>query len=207
MSRRHALTLGVTASAATLLTACGVVGAVRRSDNEPTKTSRRAKHLPLPCRGRPTPAAATRALGQPKAGGTLRVGAIGDVATLDGHSWGPKNGFSIFMIYDTLTNYDEKLQPTPQLAESWDRSADAKQLTLNLRKGVQFHTGREMTSEDVVYNLQRPLDPKLQSTHPVVHDPAGLRAARHDLRGEGQVHRRHPLANSPGSASSTTCRC
>jgi peptide/nickel transport system substrate-binding protein len=37
---------------------------------------------------------------------------------------------------------------------------------VSLRKGVQFHTGREMTSADLVYNLQRPLDPKLQATIP-----------------------------------------
>jgi peptide/nickel transport system substrate-binding protein len=47
------------------------------------------------------------------------------------------------------------------LAESWEASADAKQLTLHLRKGVQFHTGREFTSDDVKYNIQRTADPKV----------------------------------------------
>jgi peptide/nickel transport system substrate-binding protein len=171
LSRRHALTLVATASAATLLSACGVSAPTAAPTTSPAKPAAAptpasaAASTPASAAG-PTPAAAAASAGQPRTGGTLRVGAVGDVATLDGHSWGPKNGFSIFMIYDTLTNYDEKLQPTPQLAESWDRSADSKQLTLNLRKGVQFHTGREMTSEDVIYNLQRPLDPKLQSSIP-----------------------------------------
>ena len=94
----------------------------------------------------------------------LRVGNVGDVANIDGHSWGPNNGFSIFMIYDTLTTYDANLKAQPELAESWDISSDARQITLNLRKGVQFHSGRELTSEDVVYNLERPLNPQLQAT-------------------------------------------
>jgi len=162
LSRRRALTLVVTASAATLLSACGPTAPSAAPPTSPAKPVT-AGATPGASSAQPTLAAASSAE-QPKTGGTLRISAIGDVANLDGHSWGPKNGFSIFMIYDTLTNYDEKLQPTPQLAESWERSPDAKQLTLNLRKGVQFHTGREMVSDDIVYNLQRPLDPKLQST-------------------------------------------
>ena len=31
---------------------------------------------------------------------------------------------------------------------------------MNLRKGVQFHSGREMTSDDVKYNLQRAATPR-----------------------------------------------
>jgi peptide/nickel transport system substrate-binding protein len=164
LSRRRALTLVLTASAATLLSACGPTAPSAAPTTSPPKPAAGAPTPAAVVSGQSTPAPAASGAQQPKSGGTLRVGAIGDVANLDGHSWGPKNGFSIFMIFDTLTNYDEKLQPTPQLAESWDRTADAKQLTLTLRKGVQFHTGREMTSDDVVYNLQRPLDPKLQST-------------------------------------------
>jgi peptide/nickel transport system substrate-binding protein len=47
------------------------------------------------------------------------------------------------------------------LAETWEQSADARQLTLNLRKGVTFHSGRELTGDDVVYNMNRALDRKI----------------------------------------------
>src|SRR5260370_33972805 len=47
------------------------------------------------------------------------------------------------------------------LAERWEISSDAKQVKLNLRKGVQFHSGREMTSDDVNYSLQRAANPKV----------------------------------------------
>jgi peptide/nickel transport system substrate-binding protein len=68
---------------------------------------------------------------------------------------------SIGSVYEKLTAYDDSLKPQPLLAESWDFSADAKQLKFNLRKGVQFHTGRELTSDDVKWNLLRVRDPKV----------------------------------------------
>src|SRR5207302_10317130 len=40
-------------------------------------------------------------------------------------------------------------------------SSDLKQITVNLRKGVTFHSGREFTADDVVWNLQRALNPKV----------------------------------------------
>ena len=38
------------------------------------------------------------------------------------------------------------------LAESWEVSSDGRQIKLNLRKSVTFHSGRELTSEDVQWN-------------------------------------------------------
>ncbi|MBV9132290.1 MAG: ABC transporter substrate-binding protein [Chloroflexi bacterium] len=106
-----------------------------------------------------TPAAAAQT--QPKAGGRLVTGKLGDVANLDGHYWSPNGGLHVWLAYDTLARYDENLKPQPQLAESWDVSSDAKQITVNLRKGVMYHSGREFTADDVVWNLQRALDPKI----------------------------------------------
>ncbi|HEX8968824.1 MAG TPA: ABC transporter substrate-binding protein, partial [Chloroflexota bacterium] len=109
---------------------------------------------------RSTPAAATA---QPKSGGTL-VWAIGsDIANLDGHLLTATNYDTVFRAYDRLTALDEQGKPQPQLAESWELSSDGKQLKLNLRKGVQFHTGRELTSDDVKWNFLRVRDPKVAS--------------------------------------------
>jgi peptide/nickel transport system substrate-binding protein len=47
------------------------------------------------------------------------------------------------------------------LAESWEVTPDYKQVTFHLRKGVQFSTGRELTSDDVKYNFMRVRDPKV----------------------------------------------
>ena len=64
------------------------------------------------------------------------------------------------MAFDRLVAYDVKATPQPMLAESWDVAPDFKQVKLNLRKGVQWHSGREFTSDDVKWNLLRGQDPK-----------------------------------------------
>ena len=66
-----------------------------------------------------------------------------------------------WMPYDRLTAYDANLKPQPMLAESWEFSSDFKQLKLNLRKGVHFHSGRELTSDDIKWNLMHVRDPKV----------------------------------------------
>ena len=96
---------------------------------------------------------------QPKRGGTIKLGQGANPANLDGHV-SVAGGVSQYAL-DRLVMYDEKLQPIPQLAESWDFSTDMKQIKLNLRKGVTFHSGREFTSDDVKFNMLRVRDPKL----------------------------------------------
>jgi peptide/nickel transport system substrate-binding protein len=63
-------------------------------------------------------------------------------------------------IFETLTRYNEKLEPQPELATSWNISDNGLQLTLNLRKGTKFHSGREFTADDVVFSLRTVQDPK-----------------------------------------------
>src|SRR6185437_7350369 len=70
---------------------------------------------------------------------------------------------TIWSIYDRLTQYDASAKPQPMLAESWETAPDFKQIRFNLRKGVQWHSGREFTSDDVKWNLLRVRDPKVAS--------------------------------------------
>jgi peptide/nickel transport system substrate-binding protein len=110
----------------------------------------------------PAPAAAAKPTGaQPKSGGTLRIGQAGDIVNFDPHFYQFASSESVWLAYDRLIQYDLKFQPQPMLAESWDVSSDAKQIKFNLRKGVQFHSGREMTSDDVKWTLERIKDPKI----------------------------------------------
>lgn len=53
--------------------------------------------------------------------------------------------------------------PTPDLAVSWEANEDATVWTFNLREGVTFHDGSEFDSADVLYTLNRVLDPELDS--------------------------------------------
>jgi peptide/nickel transport system substrate-binding protein len=148
MNRREALRLIGFVSGLALLDAC----APAAPSTAPTAA--------VPASGAPTSAGVAKpATDQPKRGGTLRV-AMAEPNPLDGHVISPNVFDSIWMAYDTLTAYDDQLKPQPMLAESWDVSSDSKQVTLSLRKGVQFHNGRELTSEDIIWNLQRVRDPK-----------------------------------------------
>ncbi|MBV8087276.1 MAG: ABC transporter substrate-binding protein [Chloroflexi bacterium] len=85
---------------------------------------------------------------------------VGDITNLDGFVWSPNNSNALGQIWDQLITLDEQLTPQPRLAESWDLSPDAKSIKFNLRKGVQWHSGRELTSDDVKYTLQRAQNPK-----------------------------------------------
>jgi peptide/nickel transport system substrate-binding protein len=112
---------------------------------------------PTTASAKPTAAQAA----SPKLGGMLKAVQAGDLSSVDGHYYTPGAGLSAWIVFDTLTEYDDNLIPQPALAESWDQSADKKQISLTLRKGVTFHSGREVTSDDIIYNLNRILDFKL----------------------------------------------
>lgn len=59
-------------------------------------------------------------------------------------------------IYDGLVRMDPKGDIIlPHLAHAWEVDASRTVWTFYLRKGVQFHHGREMLSSDVLYSLQR----------------------------------------------------
>jgi len=58
-------------------------------------------------------------------------------------------------FYETLVTLNGDYQPVPYLAESIDISDDRTVYTFTLRKGVKFHNGKEMTSEDVLASMNR----------------------------------------------------
>jgi peptide/nickel transport system substrate-binding protein len=153
LSRRAFLGAFALGASAALLSACGAPAtpavAPTAPPAKPAATSVSAA------------ATAPAASGGPKSGGTLTAGKLGDVANLDGHYWSPNGGLHVWLAYDTLARYDANFKPQPQLAESWEVSSDLKQITVNLRNGVTFHSGREFTADDVVWNLQRALNPKV----------------------------------------------
>jgi peptide/nickel transport system substrate-binding protein/oligopeptide transport system substrate-binding protein len=66
-------------------------------------------------------------------------------------------------IFDGLVEFDRTLSIVPALAQFWKASRDGLTWTFTLRKGVKFHHGREVTSDDVVFSFTRILDPRLNS--------------------------------------------
>ncbi len=58
-------------------------------------------------------------------------------------------------IFEGLTRYQADGSIAPALAESWEISGDGAVYTFDLRAGVTFHDGSEMTAEDVKFTLDR----------------------------------------------------
>ncbi len=66
-------------------------------------------------------------------------------------------------IFDGLVSYDDKARIIPGLASSWGVSKDGKTYTFDIRRGVKFSNGREVTSADFKYSFERVLSPKTNS--------------------------------------------
>src|SRR6056297_4363199 len=67
------------------------------------------------------------------------------------------------LIFDGLVEYGENNRIVPGVAEDWTVSDDGLVYTFQLREGVMFHNGEELTAEDVQYTYQRILDPEFGS--------------------------------------------
>jgi peptide/nickel transport system substrate-binding protein len=110
-----------------------------------------AANTPAPA---PTAAAAApAAAGQPKRGGVLISALTVDPVTLDPHLGFP--GSPQALMYETLTYFDAQSKVQPLLAESWEVLDEGATIVFRLRKGVKFHSGREMVADDVKYSMER----------------------------------------------------
>lgn len=90
-----------------------------------------------------------------------------DLSTLDPHRAATTNDRAIVdMVFNGLVRYKpgDISVFQPDLAESIPEPSEGGRVwTFKLREGVMCHTGYELTSEDVVYSLQRAQDPDRSS--------------------------------------------
>jgi peptide/nickel transport system substrate-binding protein len=108
----------------------------------------------------------------PRSGGELVFPVPSEPPSYDGHreeTFGLIHPFAPF--YNTLLRVDPfdkgGVKPYPSLAESWTVSPDGTIYTFQLRKGVKFHDGSEMTSEDVKASYDK-----------IIFPPAGVGSSR-----------------------------
>jgi peptide/nickel transport system substrate-binding protein len=65
------------------------------------------------------------------------------------------------LLYDPWFVRDRELRLTPYLMKSWTRE-DPQTVVFEIQEGVKFHgSGREMTAEDVVWNIERTMQEDL----------------------------------------------
>jgi peptide/nickel transport system substrate-binding protein len=168
ISRRAALQLMASSATLALLSACGAPAPAASNPPtappQPTSAAPAAPPATSVSSSATAPAPTQQTSAQPKRGGSLRAGLVGDVGVISPHTIGPQPLQTIFCIWDRLIAYDAAGKPQPMLAESWDLSSDQTKLRFQLRKGVQFHSGRELTSDDVMWNLIRVRNPAVNAT-------------------------------------------
>jgi peptide/nickel transport system substrate-binding protein len=63
------------------------------------------------------------------------------------------------LIFSGLVRYDEHGVPQPDLAESWEISADGLTYTFHLRPDARWHDNQPVTAADVVFTLSLLQDP------------------------------------------------
>lgn len=86
----------------------------------------------------------------------LRYATIGEPPSLDVQVGTATISSTISQhMFETLYAFDSTFAPQLHLAESDEVKDDGKTLVINLRKGVKFHNGSEMTANDVAASLQR----------------------------------------------------
>lgn len=93
------------------------------------------------------------------ADGTLYFGLSGEPSTLDTVVQPGTSGRTVKLaIHRGLVNYGIDGKISPELAESYDVSPDAKEFTFHLR-AAKFHDGSDVTAADVKASLEHMLDP------------------------------------------------
>ncbi|MDZ7810972.1 MAG: ABC transporter substrate-binding protein [Arhodomonas sp.] len=105
------------------------------------------------------PGALRAASGEPQRGGTLRV-ALPSVKTIDPLRVSSGGGIAVIQqVGEYLVWAEDDLSLRPVLATDWQARDGGRRWVFELRQGVRFHDGREMTSADVVATFRRLVDP------------------------------------------------
>lgn len=108
----------------------------------------------------PTSAAATAApaAGTPKRGGTAVVVMNADPGPMNPAITTAGGTHTVTdQIFNGLVGLDDTLNPVPELAASWNVSADGKTYTFKLQPNVLWHDGQPFSSADVKFTFEQGL--------------------------------------------------
>jgi peptide/nickel transport system substrate-binding protein len=101
----------------------------------------------------------------PKSGGVLLYGLSTDPSNFEPHvSSGGASGNLKIMVYNTLLKYNAAGEMVGDLAETFG-FVDDTTFEMTIRSGVQFHDGSELTTDDVVFSLQRIQNPDIGASN------------------------------------------
>lgn len=123
-------------------------------------------------------AAAPKRIGAtPKKGGKLTFALEQDPvhiapfgAILTANHWGKEP------MYESLIEWDAKLNQRPALAQSW-KVVDPRTVDFTLKRGLRFHNGKEVTAADVKYSVEGWLNPPLPGSVTTVNQVPSIESA------------------------------
>ena len=89
-------------------------------------------------------------------------------------------GVVFYNVQEGLVKVDRHGKIVPWLAERW-HTADSRNYTFFLKRGVRFHNGRELKAADVKFVIERAMNPETKHPYPQL------------LRGDQRHHRQGRL--------------
>ncbi|MDX6521573.1 MAG: peptide/nickel transport system substrate-binding protein [Gaiellales bacterium] len=116
-----------------------------------------------------SPSSSAASTGTPKPGGNFRLGVTGGGSKdiMDGQTIITKPdqarlvaGWETLLVYDSQYKLPSAGGTQTGLAEEVTQDAP-DQWTIKLRPGITFHNGKPLTADDVIYSLNRILDPEV----------------------------------------------
>lgn len=104
------------------------------------------------------------AFADPQRGGTLVIGQDSLMPRMEPHpptiTFPQRTSFDLY--YESLMRLDAERNLLPSLATEWEQVSPTE-FRFRLREGVTFHNGNPFTAADVVYTMERILDPNRPS--------------------------------------------
>lgn len=150
MKRRTPRLIGLAVAGALLIASCGNDDEAVDTTAAPTTTAGGGGETTTTAASTPTTESC----------GVLVAAVPEDFDAIDPHTGsGETPATWLSLMYETLVGVDKNAELVPGLAESWTISDDGLTYTFTIRSGVTFHNGRELTSEDVKFNLERIINP------------------------------------------------
>ena len=76
-----------------------------------------------------------------------------------------------WQVRNCLTEVDHRGNIVPELAKSWESSPDAEKWTFKLLPGVEFHNGKSLGADDVVFSINHHRGKNSKSAAKSIVDP------------------------------------
>jgi peptide/nickel transport system substrate-binding protein len=94
---------------------------------------------------------------EPVVGGAYAEAMVGSIMRLNPllDKFNPVDRDIDQLIFSGLLRFDSRGNPIPDLAESWNISADASLYTMILRPDAYWHDGEPVTSDDIIYTFSK----------------------------------------------------